>query len=158
MERIVCFAGHQTLTDDELSRLWKALDAEIERQIQNDAVIFRTGGARGFDTAAALCVVSHRIRYPHIRLELILPAPQQTRGWSDSDILTYQQILGWADDHRYIAPNYYSGILRERSRSLVAEANTCIAYLRPPYDGGVAYTASLALKKHIPLINLYERI
>jgi len=154
--KTVCFTGHRTIPNDEYPRLWQALDAEVERQIQTGARVFRTGGALGFDTAAALNVLSHRLKHPNIRLELILPSPQQPTGWRDADIDTYQRILSQADDCRYISQSYYSGILQERNRALVNGADVCIAYLRTSHGGGTAYTVAYALKNNLNLINLYD--
>ena len=154
--KTVCFTGHRDIPSNEYPRLWRLLDAEIERLIQNGAVIFRTGGALGFDTAAALNVLSQRLKHPHIRLELILPHPHQTDGWRENDVATYQQILSQADAHRYVAQDYYSGVLQLRNRALVDGADSCVAYLRTSHGGGTAYTVAYALRNGLELINLYD--
>lgn len=157
MNKIICFTGHREISEDEYPAMWRALDAEVERLIENGAEVFRAGGARGFDTAAALCVLSHRLRHPQIRLELILPCPTQTRGWGESDLNTYQQILNHADAHRYVSPAYYNGVMHARNRALVDGADVCVAYLRSS-RGGTAYTVSYALKNGVELINLHDQL
>lgn len=53
---------------------------------------FGAGGALGFDTLAAQCVLSLRKRYSHIKLILVLPCTTQTKGWSKDDIAVYEEI------------------------------------------------------------------
>ncbi len=154
MERTVCFTGHRRIPPDKLAELQNALNRTIEAEIAKGATLFRTGGARGFDTLAALAVLLARRRYPQIRLELILPCPTQTRGWSAEDKRLYEQILEQADSHRYISLGYYRGVLQMRNRALVEGADTCIAYLTEYDGGGTAFTVSLALKNRLEVINL----
>ena len=54
MAQTVCFTGHRHVPDKIYAALAERLDAEIERQIAQGARQFRTGGALGFDTMAAL--------------------------------------------------------------------------------------------------------
>lgn len=154
MDKIVCFTGHRHIPDGECPRLYEILRAVTEEQIHRGATVFRTGGALGFDTQAALCVLALRRQYPHIRLELILPCPTQTRGWLPNDIRLYEQILEQADLTRYVSSVYYAGVLQMRNRALVEGADVCIAYLKHNDGGGTAFTASLALKNGLEFINL----
>jgi len=158
MGKTVCFTGHRQIPDADYPQLEEALRLEIERQILQGATHFRTGGALGFDTLAALCVLSLRKRYPEIRLELILPSPGQTAGWREADERLYRQILAQADSHRYVAQTYYRGLLQQRNRVLVESADVCIAYLRDSHGGGTAYTAALALKNGLEFVNLYDTL
>ena len=158
MERTVCFTGHRQISDTEYAPLMDALNAEIERQIQNGATTFRTGGALGFDTLAALSVLSLRRTYPHIRLELILPCPTQTKDWAKENAQLYGQIMEQADNARYVSPFYYKGVLQMRNRALVEGSDVCIAFLKHSHGGGTAYTASYALKNGLELVNLAERL
>jgi uncharacterized phage-like protein YoqJ len=158
MERTVCFTGHRQIPDEDYEALKDLLCRELEIQIQNGATHFRTGGALGFDTLAALTVLLLKKRYPQIRLELILPCPTQTKGWKSSDALLYEQILAQADSHRYVSQAYFAGVLQMRNRALVEGADVCIAYLCNSHGGGTAFTASLALKKGLEFINLSEKL
>lgn len=158
MERTVCFTGHRHIEDEQYEKLFDTLMQVIEQQIDAGATLFRTGGALGFDTMAALAVLSLRKRFPEIRLELILPCPSQTKGWSQSDTILYEQIKAQADAVRFVSTGYYKGVLQQRNRALVENSDVCIAYLRNSSGGGTAYTASLALKKGLELINLHDLI
>ncbi|MBE6553839.1 MAG: DUF1273 domain-containing protein [Ruminococcaceae bacterium] len=156
MGAIVCFTGHRDIPEEDYLRLANTLEDILRKLIEEGATEFRTGGARGFDTLAALKVLLLRKSYPQIRLELILPCPTQTRGWSQNDTALYKQILAQADAYRYIGPSYYNGVLQMRNRALVAGADICVAYLRHSHGGGTAYTAALALREGLRLINPNE--
>lgn len=155
-KKTVCYTGHRTIEEAEYEPLRQALLAETERQIQNGAICFRTGGARGFDTMAALAVLSLRTRYPSIQLELFLPCPSQTKGWNQNDVTLYEQILCQADTHRYISPFYYNGLLQQRNRAMLDGADVCISYLKSSFGGGTAYTSALAIKNGLEYVNLYD--
>lgn len=157
MEITVCFTGHRHIPEQDAPRLQQKLEETVELLIQNGATVFRTGGALGFDTLAALTVLSAKRRYPEVLLELILPCPTQTRGWKLSDKQFYKQILALADSYRYVSPNYFNGVLQVRNRMLVEDADVCVAYLTNS-SGGTAYTASLALKQGLTLINLQDML
>ena len=58
---------------------------------------FGAGGALGFDTLAAQCVLSLKNQYTHIKLILVLPCITQTKGWSENDIAIYEEIKSQAD-------------------------------------------------------------
>ena len=158
MEKIVCFTGHRSVLDTEYVRLNALLTDAIEKEIQNGATVFRAGGAIGFDTMAALCVLSMRRHYPHIRLELVLPCPSQPDQWASDDVCLYNQIIAQSDRHRYISQAYFKGVLQMRNRALVDGADVCIAYLRTSQGGGAAYTAAYALKQGLELINLADQL
>ena len=158
MEKTVCFTGHRTIPESDFEALNSALREEIQKQIENGASTFRTGGARGFDTMAALAVLSFKKANPHIRLSLILPCPSQTNGWPQNDIEVFEQIRLCADEVHYQSSFYYNGILQVRNRSLVHGADVCIAYLRSSEGGGSAYTSALALKEGLEFVNLQEKI
>jgi uncharacterized phage-like protein YoqJ len=158
MGTVVCFTGHREIPETEYRRLSEALTETLEALICEGATEFRAGGARGFDTLAALTVLLLRRRYPKIRLHLILPSPSQTRGWPQDAVTLYEQILAQADSHRYVSLTYYNGLLQMRNRALVEGSDICVAYLCNSSGGGTAYTASLALKNGLELINLQDRI
>ena len=158
MSSTVCFTGHRTVPDKIYPQLYRALTDAIEQAIASGATHFRTGGAMGFDTMAALAVLSARQSHPNIALDLILPCPSQTRGWSEDDLHLYEQIKTQANSCRFVSTGYYKGVLQERNRALVTGADLCIAYLRNSHGGGTAYTAAFALKNGLELINLADLI
>ena len=158
MTKNVCFTGHREIPREHYLKLRDILIQEIEAQIEQGATVFRAGGALGFDTLAALCVLDVRRHHPHIRLELILPCPTQTRGWSPSEKGLYQQILEQADSHRYVSNTYFSGVLQMRNLALIRDSDVCIAYLRSSHGGGTAFTCAQAIKNGLELVNVGDRL
>ncbi len=152
--KTVCFTGHRRIPSDDQVSLIEALERETERQIQSGATVFRAGGALGFDTLAAITVLKLKRKYPHIRLELILPCPSQADNWAKEERVLYRQILAYADSHRYVSESYYDGVLQLRNRQLVEGADVCIAYLTRSSGSGSAYTSALAIKSGLEFVNL----
>ena len=156
--KTVCFTGHRYIAAEERRDVCMALREEIERRIGEGALIFRAGGAVGFDTLAALTVLKAKERHPEVRLELILPCPDQPERWSAPDIAVYNRILQSADACRYVSPIYYNGVMQERNRALVDGSDLCIAYLRTSQGGGSAYTAAYAIRSGLDFVNLRDEM
>jgi len=81
-----CFTGHRNIQSDELPRIQKQLESELEKLINQGVKNFCAGGALGFDTIAALAVIKSKKEFPHVRLVLVLPCKEQTCGWPEADI------------------------------------------------------------------------
>ena len=79
--KTVCFTGHRELPADDLPKISKRLEDALATLIEQGYRYFGAGGALGFDTLAAQAVLRLRERYPQIRLILVLPCLNQTRGW-----------------------------------------------------------------------------
>jgi uncharacterized phage-like protein YoqJ len=151
----VCFTGHRQIAYKDAVRLPSLLERVLVDLIERGATTFRAGGAMGFDTAAALKVLELRERYPHIRLELILPCRNQTERWDGAAIRTYQYILERADSHRFLFDTYFDGCMLERDRKLVEGSDVCVAYCNR-IRGGTAYTFTHALRAGLELSNLND--
>ena len=151
----VCFTGHRQIAYKDAVRLPSLLEQVLADLIERGATTFRAGGAMGFDTAAALKVLELRERYPHIRLELILPCRNQTERWDGAAIRTYQYILERADSHRFLFDAYFDGCMLERDRKLVEGSDVCVAYCNRS-RGGTAYTFTHALRAGLEVINLND--
>ena len=92
-------------------------------------------------------------KYPQIKLILVLPCKDQTRGWYDSDIKKYNEILSRADKVVYIAERYYDGCMLKRNRHLVDNSGYCIYYLKRD-GGGTAYTVNYAKQNWLIIFTL----
>lgn len=151
-EETCCFTGHRSISRNELQRLNNELEKTIRNLAAGGIRFFRTGGAMGFDTLAALKVIELRDELG-IELELILPCRDQTRGWSIRDRKYYDYILDVCDRHRYISNVYTRDCMLERDRRLVDGAVCCVAYCTKN-TGGTAYTVCYAIKQGVEVINL----
>lgn len=155
--RTVCFTGHRDIPPETADRLLAHLERVIADLCERGATTFRAGGAMGFDTMAALKVLEMKEKYPHIRLELILPCRDQTCRWDEYSVKTYQYILNAADSSRFLFDTYVDGCMLARDRRLVDGSDVCVAYCEKN-RGGTAYTCQYALKNEVELINLYDRL
>lgn len=150
----VCFTGHRKLEPHNIVQTASLLEERIASLATTGEVVFRAGGAVGFDTLAALSVLTARDRFPNIKLHLFLPCKDQTRGWSDSDIEKYNYILSQADMVKYISEARSPGCMLKRDRALVDGADLCIAYCKKN-TGGTAYTVSYAKEQKVRVENIY---
>lgn len=87
-----CFTGHRFIPTGQQTYVKNRLNHTVEALIKKGYSIFVAGGALGFDTMAAQCVLNLKSKYPHIKLFLILPCLEQASKWSEDDIAVYQAI------------------------------------------------------------------
>ena len=149
-----CFTGHRHLSVSN-----EILSARLEKQIidliEQGIIYYGAGGALGFDTIAALTVIKLRNQYSNIKLILVLPCKDQTKGWNDNDISVYNYILSQANKVVYTSESYYPGCMHKRNRHLVDNSSHCICYMEKD-SGGTAYTVSYARDSGLTVYNLAE--
>ena len=150
---ICCFTGHRSLDPARLSQISELLDCVLDGLIREGVTVFRTGGAMGFDTLAALKILDRKEKDPRLSLELCLPCRDQTRGWQDLHREYYESILKRADRVRYVGEAYTQTCMMERNRMLVDGSRFCVAFCQSEV-GGSAYTVRYAEKKGLRIINL----
>ena len=156
-EKTACFTGHRAISQKIRPALLSELYSTVMHLILEGYDSFICGGAVGFDTMAAECVLSMKERYPEIKLILALPCRDQTVKWDDlGDLTKYKEILGKADVVEYVQPFYSEGCMHKRNRWMVDHSSVCIAYLTSK-RGGTAYTCNYANKCNLTLINLGEK-
>ena len=160
-----CFTGHRpdalpaygNEASEEMQSLVYLLDRAVERAIEDGVTEFYVGGAQGFDTLAAECVLRQKETHPELSLHLALPGQNQTSGWRAQDQARYEAILREANEVWFAAELCSPESMRRRNRYLVDHAGRCIAYLRR-MRGGTLYTVNYALDSEIPVDNLAERM
>ena len=150
-----CFTGHRILSHKEKLKVAVRLRRVIEEQIKAGIVFYGAGGALGFDTLAAQTVLEMKKEYPQLRLILVLPCENQTRGWHSEDIAVYENIKRRSDKVVYVSREYTPDCMHRRNRHLVDHSGTCICYLTRS-AGGTAYTVDYARRKGLRIINLAE--
>ena len=152
-EKTVCFTGHRKIPSNELSVVSEKLRETLIQCIENGYCYYGAGGALGFDTLAAQTVLELKKYYPQIRLILVLPCHNQTRGWTETDISEYERIKAKADKVVYTSEHYYRGCMQKRNRHLVDCSSVCVCYLKET-TGGTAYTVEYAKKCSLRVINI----
>lgn len=152
-----CFTGHRDIPPQKRKAVAAALEKVVEGLIAAGYRQFATGGALGFDTMAALCVLGMKKRYPGIRLLLVLPCLDQSLRWPAADVRMYEQIKALADRVEYVDREYTPGCMLKRNRRLVDMSQVCIAYLKKA-TGGTAYTVDYARKRGVRVIFLRDQL
>ncbi|MBQ8339912.1 MAG: DUF1273 family protein [Clostridia bacterium] len=155
--KVCCFTGHRTIDKKDTAPLAAALDRHLEALAAEGYTEFRAGGARGFDTLAALRVLRLRERYPACRLVLVLPCRDQAKSWRVGERALWEQLQREADEVRFLYESYVPECMHARNRALVDGSDLCIAYLTEN-RGGTLYTCTWALKNGVRLLNLAEEI
>ena len=151
--RICFFTGHRSLEPTEVGAILDILRKTLEKLVADGITRFRSGGALGFDTLAALAVLDLRATYPHIQLELCLPCRDQMRVWDPQNQQIYQSLLARADRVVCLHETYVQGCMQERNRYLVRDSEIGVAFCTSD-RGGSAYTVAYAKKQGVPVINL----
>lgn len=150
-----CFTGHRIVPSGLELKLFNATEKVVENAIKSGYRYFGVGGALGFDTIAALVVLKLRESYPSVKLILVLPCFNQTRGWPKEDIEIYENIIKQADKVIYTSKEYTRGCMYKRNRHLVDNSSLCVCYLTEE-KGGTYYTVNYAFKNQLSIINIAE--
>lgn len=154
-QQTACFTGHRKIPSGEIPMVKNRLIETIEESIEKGYRFFGAGGALGFDTIAAQTVLELKKRYPDIKLILVLPCQNQTRGWSEDDVSEYERIKNRADKVVYVSEQYFRGCMQKRNRHLVDNSSLCICYLKQN-SGGTKYTVEYAEKQGIMIYNIAQ--
>lgn len=156
-ERACCFTGHRNILQEHNIPIQRVLTNVIFALASRGISTFYTGGARGFDTFAALSVISAKRIFPNIQLILALPYRDQARNWNDADIYKYELIKKLADKTLYISEKYQKGCYFKRNRYMVDHSCFCVSYLFKK-TGGTKYTVDYCKEKGIPVYNIHEQL
>lgn len=151
------FTGHRKIPRDEIELLSMRLEKTLISLIESGYLYFGAGGALGYDTLAAQVVLRLKVRYPQIKLILVLPCLTQMKNWSDYDKRVYEAIRCQADKVVYISLEYSNDCMVKRNRHLVDNSSACICYFTGK-AGGTAYTVNYARSRNINIINLANNI
>ncbi len=148
-----CFTGHRKIDSDEYTMIVEKLELKIIELIENGIIYFRCGGALGFDTLVAKLIINLKIKYPYIKLVLILPCIEQTKWWKEEDKEIYKYIIDNSDEVLYTSKNYFRGCMFKRNRMLVDHSRVCICYLKNN-NGRTYYTVKYAKEKGLIVYNV----
>lgn len=151
--RTCCFTGHRVIPYDDICELAKDLDDKVESMILSGYTHFRTGGALGFDTLAALTVLDLQKKYPQIRLEVCVPCRTQSATYNKRDKFIYDLILHRANSVTLISEKHNATCMQKRNRYMVDGSDICVAFCRKK-GGGTAYTVEYATNNHVTVYNL----
>ena len=138
-----CFTGHRVIPKEQMENIERQTKEVCENLIRKGYRVFIAGGALGFDTICAKCVLELREIYEDIKLVIAVPCKEQDKGWSKADSEIYHNILNMADEVKLVSEHYTAGCMQKRNRFMVDNSSVCVAYLKK-MRGGTAYTVSYA--------------
>ena len=150
--RAVCFTGHRNFPIMETGKIIHAVECLILQGYNR----FYSGGAYGFDLAAAQSVIYLKRKYPQTELFLILPCEKekQTHGWSERNKKLYEYVLAEADHVSVLQEEAFC--MQKRNQALVDAASCCLCWYQPVRErSGTGQTVRMAERKQIQILNLY---
>lgn len=152
-----CFTGHRDISLTPYDELLHRTEPLVMRLIENGYKYFVCGGALGFDTFAAMYIVSLKKRGFDVKLILILPCRDQSSKWSEYNKHIYDMLIGYADEVIYTADRYYAGCMQKRNRALVEASSACICYLMTDHNSGTRQTVEYAMSQGLAVVNVATR-
>lgn len=141
-----CFTGHRQIEAEDEVTIKNKLLTHLQRLIELGVKCFYCGGALGFDTLAAICVLEKKKIYNDIALIMALPCKSQSKYFNKYEKQTYEYIISHADKVIYTSEKYLPGCMLERNKYMVDNCSFCVCYLRKN-AGGTYYTERYA-KSH----------
>ena len=144
-----CFAGHSEINDT--SELYKKLLLTIEKLITNENVTeFRVGNYGKFDGLSAKAVRELKEKYPHIKLELVIP-------YLTASVTQYKEFYYKNYDSLLMAeiPEKTPKRLQiiKCNEYMVNSVDFVVCYINHSW-GGAAKTTDFARRKNKTIINL----
>lgn len=152
-----CFTGHRRLKVTNALKI--KLTAVLQSLIIQGITDFYAGGALGWDMLCEEIVLELRIKYPQIRLHLVLPCfpEEQTAEWNKEQKAAYYRILTSADSVEYTSVQYTPKCMKRRNVHLVELVDCCVCYYHAIIsDSGTRQTVRMAREKGIRIINFYK--
>jgi len=146
-----CFSGHRQIRPQDEDTIKARLSSQIASLISHGITRFYCGGALGFDTLAAICVLEQKRLNNNISLIMALPCKSQTKYFNKYEKQTYEHILSQADEVIYTSEKYLPGCMQLRNRYMVDNCSHCICYMRKE-TGGTYYTSRYARERGIDVI------
>lgn len=147
------FTGHRDMYRAVGSEAFSALNETVCAYIEKGYKYFIAGGALGFDTMAAECVLKLKSEGADVELILMLPCKNQDEKWSYWEQNKYKRILRAADKIIYISEEYSRECMFMRNRAMADASSACIAYCNKE-KGGTAYTVKYAINQGLAVVNL----
>lgn len=160
---MVCgFTGHRPEKlpwgcDEEDPRclaLKQRLEQVIREQIDRGADTFLCGMARGCDFYFAEAVLSLKEGGQDIRLEAMLPCPEQADCWGEENQKRYESLLLQCDGVYIQETCYTDGCMLRRNRAMVERMDTLIS-VWDGSSGGTGATVRYAQRRGLEIVPLW---
>lgn len=153
---VCCFTGHRHIPERGVGDLSDKVRLCIDWMYNKKGIrTFYAGGCKGFDALASRAVLEYRVNHPDVRLIVVVPYADQSKGWSQAEKDEYEYIKSLASEVVCLAGHYYRGCMQKRNRYMVDRSSLCICYLTQS-DGGTVSTVEYAKAMKIPVYNLAD--
>lgn len=151
------FTGHRQILPEHRDALSELIRVSIAHAYDLGCRRFITGGAVGFDTAAARELIRFRIFHPDISLSVYVPYIGQDSEWGEEQRNTYNYVLSNANEVKYISENYSKQCMKKRNQAMVDDCDILIAYVYKDRSGS-SQTVRMAEELGREIRNLYKEI
>lgn len=128
----------------------KSLENAVRELIDDGFDFFISGGAIGADQDFAEIVLTLKKYYPHIRLEIAVPCPDQDIKWRENDKERYKRILKQADFVNILFTAYTPNCMQARNEYMVDKCNLLLVVWNGEKSGGTYNTHMYAKGKNKP--------
>lgn len=128
----------------------KNLESVVRELIDEGFDYFISGGAIGVDQDFAEIVLTLKKYYPHIRLEIAIPCPNQDIKWCESDKKRYKRILKQADFVNVLSNTYTQRCMQERNEYMADKCDLLLVVWNGQKCGGTYNTFMYAKGKNKP--------
>lgn len=152
MAKTCCFTGHRTIPSDEYKKIHDCVMNLLDELYLQDYRYFGVGGALGFDTLAAECLLEYKKTHPLIRIIEVLPFHGYRSYWTEAQKEYAASIDQAMDKIVFCCETPSRSAFLVRDRHLVDCSSACISYCTR-LSGGTAYTVKYALKHNLPVYN-----
>lgn len=160
---MVCgFTGHRPEklpwgdeeTDPRCQALKLRLEQVILEQIESGCDTFLCGMARGCDFYFAEAVLRLKDAGQPIRLEALLPCPEQADRWQPEDRSRYQSLLTRCDAVYLLESEYSHGCMLRRNRAMIDRTDRLLS-VWDGSPGGTEASVRYAGRRGVDVIALW---
>lgn len=128
----------------------KKLESIVRGLIEDGFEYFISGGAIGADQDFAEIIIKLKKYYPHIRLEIAVPCPEQDLKWCDSDKKRYKRIIKQANFINILSSSYDPHCMQERNEYMADKCDLLLVIWNRQQYGGTYNTFMYAKSKNKP--------
>ncbi len=152
-EQTCCFTGHREIKSAILADAVAQINHTVQELYRRGVVAYMVGGARGFDSAVAAELIRLRDECcPHLKVILVRPCPDQTKGWRRADLELYEYVQQRVDYDILLSEYYFAGCMLRRNDYMVDNSAYLLAYVMRS-QGGSYYTLQRATKQNLAIKN-----
>ncbi len=156
--RTVCFTGHRPgdfpahghRESVTFKRLMSVLCLKIQESIDEGYTTFISGMAQGFDMWAARKVTVFKLKYPYIKLVLVLPFETQCVGYTPLEVYEYSSLIAAADKVICLQEKYSKDCMKRRNQYMVDHSSKIIGMMKRS-NTGTGMTVNMAKRQGLKL-------